>query len=198
MEQLLKYIIENTSGGKIDKKTAVDMITLLKQQKKNTREDIAIIGISAHMPMADHVEEFWNNIENKVNSIVEFPEARQEDVLKYVRFKQQDEDGLSFIKGSYLDEVDKFDYRYFKLTPKEAALMSPDQRIFLQTAWEAVEDAGYGGAKLSGSNTGLYVGYYSSTRDNYANIIADVEPESISISVTGNVTAVLAGEYPIC
>lgn len=193
MEQLLKYIIENTSGGKIDKKTAIDMITLLKQQKKNTREDIAIIGISAHMPMADHVEEFWNNIENKVNSIVEFPEARQEDVLKYVRFKQQDEDGLSFIKGSYLDEVDKFDYRYFKLTPKEAALMSPDQRIFLQTAWEAVEDAGYGGAKLSGSNTGLYVGYYSSTRDNYANIIADVEPESISISVTGNVTAVLAG-----
>ncbi|WP_342552913.1 SDR family NAD(P)-dependent oxidoreductase [Paenibacillus sp. FSL R7-0652] len=193
MEQLLKYIIENTSGGKIDKKTAIDMITLLKQQKQNQREDIAIVGISAHMPMADHVEAFWHNIENKVNSIVEFPEARQADVLNYVRFKQQEEVGLRFIKGSYLEEIDKFDYRYFKLTPKEASLMSPDQRIFLQTAWEAVEDAGYGGTSLSGTNTGLYVGYYSSTRDNYANIIADVEPESISMSVTGNVTAVLAG-----
>lgn len=193
MDDLIKYILEQTSKGRLDKMMAVEMVTMLKQGEARVKDDIAIIGISVRLPMAGDIEQFWSNIENKVNSIVEFPESRREDVRRYAKHKDPGIGDITFIKGSYLDEVDKFDREFFKLTPKEASLMSPDQRLMLETAWEAVEDAGYGGSKLSGTKTGVYIGYYSNVRDNYSNIIYDVEPESISMSITGNVTAVLAG-----
>ncbi|MEA3357496.1 MAG: beta-ketoacyl synthase N-terminal-like domain-containing protein, partial [Patescibacteria group bacterium] len=63
-----------------------------------------------------------------------------------------------YAKGAYLDEIDKFDADFFGIPPREARFMDPNQRFFLQTAWEAIEDAGYGGDKIVGTNTAILAG----------------------------------------
>lgn len=194
VEELYKLILQSVSEGKIDKENAVQICTKLKQyatSKKN--DDIAIIGLAARLPMADSIEEFWENIRNKANCIIDCPPLRKEDALRYLNYKGIDHEERYFAKAAYLREIDRFDYNFFRLTPKEASLMGPEQRLFLETAWEALEDAGYGGEALAESKTGIYVGYYANARDSYSRIIYDVEPSSIPLSITGNVPAVIPG-----
>ena len=196
MEELYKLILQSVSEGKIDKENAVQICAKLKQYATTTTKknnDIAIIGLAARLPMADSIEEFWDNIRNKANCIIECPPLRKEDVVRYLNYKGIDNEERYFAKAAYLREIDRFDYNFFRLTPKEASLMGPEQRLFLETAWEALEDAGYGGEALAGSKTGIYVGYYANARDSYSKIIYDVEPSAIPLSITGNVPAVIPG-----
>lgn len=70
--------------------------------------------------------------------------------------------------------------------------MNPAQRIFMETAWAAFEDGGYTSEKLAGSNTGVYVGLVSDLEGyRYKEMIHDVEPQSLPISVTGNLSCIL-------
>ncbi|MFC6650085.1 beta-ketoacyl synthase N-terminal-like domain-containing protein [Paenibacillus rhizoplanae] len=94
--------------------------------------------------------------------------------------------------GGYLDEVDVFDYSFFHLSPKEANLMDPNQRMFLQTAWTAIEDAGYGGGRLAGSSTGVYVGFGSDMGEEYKRLIAELSPASLNASIPGNIHSMIA------
>ena len=128
-------------------------------QKKISNTDIAIIGIGLKVPGADNTSEFWDNIKNGKNFIIDFPENREKDV-RYESSVEKKYD--NFLKGGCLKEIDKFDYNFFKLYPKEASLTDPNQRLFLEVAWSCLEDAGYGGDKLANSNTGFYVGFSKS------------------------------------
>jgi len=69
--------------------------------------------------------------------------------------------------------------------------MDPNQRLFLQTAYEAIEDAGYGGEKIRGSNTGVYVGMSNLGDIPYINFIKDLEPEFMEQALTSNTQAIL-------
>jgi len=67
--------------------------------------------------------------------------------------------GKTYCKwGGFIADVDKFDPLFFNISPKEAALIDPQERLFLQTAWETIEDAGYTKASVSGRRVGVYVG----------------------------------------
>jgi len=161
--------------------------------KEVSNRDIAIIGLSCIMPMADDAEQFWNNIRDGKNCIQDFPEVRRKDIDDYMLFKKVDLDKTKYLKGAYLKNIDKFDYNFFNMTPKAASLTNPIQRLFLSTAWEAIEDAGYGGAKLSGTNTGVYVGFISDVEGyKYKQMVSDVESTSmLQISITGNLSAII-------
>src|SRR5690606_17230040 len=103
-------------------------------------------------------DEFWNHIEAGIDLTGAFPMGRQAGVDHYLTNKLQGSDWeLNYVPGAYLHDIESFDYGFFRITPKEAQLMDPSQRLFLQTAWEAIDDAGYGGKKLVGSKTGVYV-----------------------------------------
>ena len=95
-------------------------------------------------------------------------------------------DKIKYFRGSYLEEIDEFDYSFFGITPKEAELMDPNQRLFLQTVWKAIEDAGYGGKKLVGSKTGVIVSSEGAKPLSYQTIIQEVEPESTYLAYPGN------------
>ncbi|NLD46649.1 MAG: amino acid adenylation domain-containing protein, partial [Clostridiaceae bacterium] len=125
-------------------------------EKQKAHGDIAVIGMSARFPMADSIEEFWENIRSGLDCVTEFPESRRQDTDKYFKALGQE---ARYLKGAYIKEIDKFDYKFFKMSPKEAALMNPAQRMFLQTAYEAVEDAGYSRESIRNKRVGVFLGY---------------------------------------
>ena len=92
--------------------------------------------------------------------------------------------------GGFIDDVDKFDPMFFGISPKEAEMMDPQQRLFMECVWETIEDAGYKPSDLSGTKTGLYVGVAS---NDYASIIHEQGSREIEAHMsTGLAHSVLA------
>jgi acyl transferase domain-containing protein len=151
-------------------------------------KDIAIIGISCKTSLANNSEELWNNIRNKVDCIRQFPANRRADISQISGFCASSED--NYYTMGYLDEIDMFDCNFFGISPKEASLMDPNQRLFLEEAWKAIEDAGYGGDRLKGSRTGVFVGFGGET--NYMKLIEKFEPANISVAFPGNLNSIIA------
>ncbi|EFM11230.1 amino acid adenylation domain protein [Paenibacillus curdlanolyticus YK9] len=156
-------------------------------------KDIAIIGISAKLPLVGSVEEFWTLVSKGADFISPFPESRRKDVEAYAKGRVSDGRPPDYFDGAYLDAIDQFDYAFFRLSPKEASLMNPNQRLFLETAWKAFEDAGYGRSRLAGSKTGVYVGYNADTLYDYKRMVSESEPDALSLAIPGNLSSIIAG-----
>ncbi|HEX3046697.1 MAG TPA: SDR family NAD(P)-dependent oxidoreductase [Bacillota bacterium] len=155
-------------------------------------DEIAIIGISVKLPLADTPDEYWANIVNKVDCVRKFPEKRAEDANRYFRYRSFKEHEEKYLEGSYLEEIDKFDYSFFHFSPKEACLMNPIQRLFLETVWSAIEDAGYGGNQLNGSDTGVYLGFISDLEGyKYKEMLLDIDPQSLPLAAAGNLSTLI-------
>ncbi|MBF0225801.1 MAG: SDR family NAD(P)-dependent oxidoreductase [Desulfobacterales bacterium] len=117
-------------------------------------EDIAIIGLSGRYPLADDLDEFWENLKIGKDCIIEIPKDRW-DYRDYL----SKNNGKPYCKwGGFINDVDKFDPLFFNITPKDAEIMEPQERLFLETAWHTIEDAGYTRAELSKVKTGVFVG----------------------------------------
>lgn len=170
------------------RKSAADPETEI--EKCTCTQEIAIIGISVKLPMADTVAEFLNHLRMGTDCIRGIPELRQKDIDNYLKFTGKHLAVSGYGPAAYLDDIDRFDYGFFKISPREASLCDPNQRLFLQTAWNAIEDAGYGGEKLTGSRTGVYLGFGSDP--DYQKMITEIEPEAISMSMPGNVRPIIA------
>jgi acyl transferase domain-containing protein len=123
-------------------------------------KDIAIIGMSARYPGADNSSQYWQNLENGVDSVTEVPPDRW-DVETYYD-PDGNKPGKTAAKwGGFLQDIDKFDPLFFNISPAEAELLDPQQRLFLQEAWRAIEDAGYAPESLNNVKCGVYVGAMS-------------------------------------
>ncbi|HHI94665.1 MAG TPA: hypothetical protein ENK04_14335, partial [Gammaproteobacteria bacterium] len=126
--------------------------------------DIAIIGISGRYPQARNLDEFWDNLRNGKDCITEIPIERW-DHRQYFD-EDKNKPGKTYSKwGGFLDGVDEFDPLFFNISPKEAELMDPQERLFLECVFEAMEDAGYtrdtfGLQQLANTkrDVGVYVG----------------------------------------
>jgi acyl transferase domain-containing protein/acyl carrier protein len=102
--------------------------------------DIAIIGMAGRFPGANDVETFWRNLRNGVEAITLFTD--EELLARGISAKEMN--NPLYVKASaQLDGVDLFDASFFGYTPREAAETDPQHRLFLETAWQALEDAGY-------------------------------------------------------
>lgn len=132
-----------------------------KQKIVNTADDIAIIGISGKYPMADNLEQFWKNLQNGKDCITKVPIERWDCEKHYE--KQRGKYGAVYCKeGGFINDVDKFDPMFFNIAPLEADMMDPQERLLLETAWHAMEDAGYRRQDLSNRKVGVFVGVMSS------------------------------------
>ena len=119
------------------------------------KNDIAIVGIAGIYPGASDIYEFWDNLRNAVSSITETPKERLDiDISDGTKFA----DTNNCKWGGYLEDVEHFDPEFFNISPREASNLDPQERIFLQVAWNTVENAGYDASKLRGSYIGVYVG----------------------------------------
>lgn len=174
---------------KMDEK---DLNSSNKLQKVYKR-DIAIIGMYGKFPMADNIEKFWENIRSGKDCIREFPHKRMQDASQALPNSFMPADPPRLCEAGYMDEIDKFDYAFFNLSPIESKLMDPNQRIFLEAVWGVIEEAGYGGKRIVGSKTGVYLGHSSDMRIEYHMYLNMVNRElHKQISHPGNVKSIIA------
>ena len=128
----------------------------LERVTPDSPNDVAVIGIACRFPGAADKEEFWQNLVNGVCSIREVPADRWDWRPHFAATRG---DGRTVSRwGGFLDGHDLFDPDPFRITHGEARAMSPQQRLFLEAAWHALEDAGYGRTELAGAKCGVFVG----------------------------------------
>lgn len=121
-------------------------------------EDIAIISMACRFPDANSPEEFWENLLQGRDSIKEVPGDRWNADLLYENGTSVAPGKTNSRWGGFVDEAFDFDPAFFNLSEEEARIMDPQQRLFLQASWEAMENAGYAGARSDGRNVGVFVG----------------------------------------
>ncbi|MBQ0826804.1 SDR family NAD(P)-dependent oxidoreductase [Streptomyces tagetis] len=151
-------------------------------------EPIAIVGMHAEMPGCPDLDAYWRHIEAGDELISEIPADRWDWRDHYDPTGRRE--GTTVSKwGGFLPEVDTFDARFFGVSPREAQLMDPQQRLFLQTAHRAVEEAGYRPSDLSAGRTGLFVGVAT---HEYYDLLREAGVPTEAYTTTGLFHAILA------
>lgn len=143
-------------------------------------EPIAIIGMACRFPGGgDTPERFFQNLANGIDAVTEVPSNRWSlDPIS------DDPLARSMRWGAFLEQVDQFDAEFFGISPREAARLDPQQRILLETTWEAFERAGIVPPQLAGSRTGVFLGMMT---NDYALVDAAAGREQQdAYSTTGN------------
>ncbi|MEY7973952.1 amino acid adenylation domain-containing protein, partial [Saccharomonospora xinjiangensis] len=119
--------------------------------------EIAIIGVAGRYPLADDVAEFWRNLRAGRDCVREVPAERWPADEHY---DPAGGPGRSYSKwAAFIDDADAFDPLLFQISPSDAEDMDPQERLFLQIAWAAIEDAGYAPRSLGERNpVGVFAG----------------------------------------
>ncbi len=118
-------------------------------------DSIAIVGMACRIPGAEDPEGFWSLLETGQNMVTD---GRQDAGSWSGIAGDPAADSAAYRHGAYLQGIDEFDSRFFKIAPIEAQMMDPQQRLLLETSWQAFEDAGIDPESLRGSRTGVYAG----------------------------------------
>jgi acyl transferase domain-containing protein/short-subunit dehydrogenase len=132
----------------------------LEEVEARKNEPIAVVGIGCRFPAgANNREAFWNLLcksENCVSAISERRLTLAGLVATDLVTLSGNQQGLRWM-GS-IEDIDCFDSVFFNISPREASLTDPQQRILLETSWQAIEDAGYAPKSTPLNRTGLYIG----------------------------------------
>ncbi len=122
----------------------------LPSRDSDAETPIAIIGLSGRYPLAKNLDEFWENLKAGRNCITEIPKDRWDGDAYY--HPEKETSGKCYTKwGGFIEGVEDFDPLFFSISPAQAELMDPQERLFLETVWQAMEDAGYTRDSLRGS-----------------------------------------------
>jgi amino acid adenylation domain-containing protein len=131
-------------------------LTLTTQDRvKKTPSHIAIVGIGVRLPGSATLESCWQDVANGVDKVSPMPEDRCKESLSMLNALG----GIipeQFQEAAWLEQIFNFDPERFRLSPADAALVHPEQRLFLETALMALEDAGYGGKSLDNKKIGTF------------------------------------------
>ncbi|HEY6880963.1 MAG TPA: type I polyketide synthase, partial [Polyangiales bacterium] len=114
----------------------------MSEQQRKAQPDVAIVGMAGRFPGAPSLAVFWRNLRDGVESI----RRLSDEELLAVGVPQEKLDDPNYVKACpVLEDVDKFDASFFGFNPRDASVMDPGHRFFLELAWEAIEHAGYTG-----------------------------------------------------
>ncbi|SBT39355.1 type I polyketide synthase [Micromonospora auratinigra] len=122
-------------------------------------EPIAIVGLAARLPGAADVEQFWRNLVDGVESVTEL--TREEQLARGATPEEVDDPGW-VNRAPLVDGYDEFDAGLFGMTAREAEITDPQHRLFLETCYTALQDAGYDPGRYDGA-VGVYAGTGSNT-----------------------------------
>ncbi len=170
----------------------LDVDEEIEVEHQPVSRDIAIIGISCTIAKANGKEAYWQVIRQGEDCIRPLPADRAAHNDSYIEYLGIPKDERAYYEGGFLDEIHRFDHELFSISPREASLMSPAQRLFLETAWHVIEDAGYGGQRIKSTKTGMYVGHSTDFGESYKHIIEAIDPSLASVSIPGNLHSIIA------
>jgi phthiocerol/phenolphthiocerol synthesis type-I polyketide synthase E len=120
--------------------------------------EIAIVGVSCRFPGANNPKTYWENLRNGIESIINL----KEEELEPGGIDRVDINNPNYVMAaSILDDIESFDASFFGILPSEAEIMDPQHRLFLECAWEALEDAGIDSRTFEG-----LIGVYAGARTN--------------------------------
>jgi acyl transferase domain-containing protein len=135
-----------------------ELRTKYEALENSRREPIAIVGLGCRFPGgADTPEALWKMLCGKVDAVSAIPGDRW-DAQQYFDEDTGAPGKMHMRFGAFLNAPDRFDPYFFGISPREASQMDPQQRLFLEVAWHALEDAGLSAKALAGSDTGVFVG----------------------------------------
>lgn len=131
------------------------------EKNSKRKEAIAIVGIGCRFPgNIDGPDSFWKALSEKVDAISEVPDDRWSKNKYYS--KDPNKRSQKVTKwGGFLDQIDQFDAKFFGVSPREAGLLDPQQRLLMEVSWEALEDSGQQIDELKGSKTGVFMGGFT-------------------------------------
>lgn len=158
----------------------------------NDSNAIAIIGMGCRMPGADSPDAFWDLIQQQRESVGPVPASRW-DRDQYFDPSGRTPGKMSVDAMGAVSNVDMFDPAFFGIAPREASRMDPQQRLLLEVAWETIEDAGVPIERLSGTQTGVFIGIggtdYSKIPARYPDYFEQIDAHM----GTGNALSIAAG-----
>ena len=149
-----------------------------------TEQPVAIVGMACRFPGAGDLGAFWRLLEAGENAVSEGVPGSGAGRVGELFGEGVETPACRF--GGFLDDIDQFDAPFFRISPVEADLLDPQQRLMLETSWRALEDAGIDPDRLHGSRTGVYAGI---SNNEYRALVAEatgtLEPTASLYSVTG-------------
>lgn len=128
-------------------------------------EDIAIIGLSALYADIENLDDFWSMLVSGSSTVREIPKSR----WSHAQYAKLMNSPIRCHWGSFIKDYDCFDPLFFNVSPAEAELMDPQERLMLQQAWAAVEDAGYAPSSVAKTNFGVMVAVMYGHYELYSN-----------------------------
>ncbi|WP_018884643.1 condensation domain-containing protein [Paenibacillus massiliensis] len=202
MTQAKNYILNQVALGKLSRYKAAALLQELgtaqekplgsevRQTQAARAKDIAIIGMAVRFPGASSLPEYWDRIAAGEDQ-TGLPGAERRRVMAPVYERlfgvaEIPEDACE--PGGYLEEVDRFDPAFFGISFKEALLMSPLQKIMLETVYRATEHAGLTLGRLADTVTGVFIGRDHACVSLYNEYVGNLHP----LALTGAYAAVLA------
>ena len=133
----------------------------LAAQERAQSEPIAVIGMGCRLPGAENPSAYWNLLREGRDAVREVPSDRW-NIEEYYDPDPTVPGKMNTKWGGFLENIHDFDADFFGISPREAVRVDPQQRLVLEVAWEALEDAGIAPTSLAQSKTGVYVGVIGS------------------------------------
>ncbi|MCY3647461.1 MAG: SDR family NAD(P)-dependent oxidoreductase [Chloroflexi bacterium] len=149
---------------------------------RTSDDGIAVVGMACRFPGAGDLAAFWELLESGADAVTD---GRRDAGEWSGAVGDPDAKDVANLRGGFVDEIDRFDARFFRISPIEARAMDPRQRMMLEISWEALEDAGFAPDQLRGSRTGVYAGLGGSE---YRDLVAASDKVQSYLGTTGSVT----------
>ena len=149
---------------------------------RSDSDGIAVVGMACRFPGAGDLAAFWELLESGADAMTD---GRQDGGSWSGAVGDPEADDVACRRGAFVDGIDWFDSRFFRISPIEARTMDPQQRMLLETTWQALEDAGIDPDGLRGSRTGVYAGIGGGE---YRDLFQAAGGEHNYLGTTGSVT----------
>ena len=152
-----------------------------RPQVRLEEDGIAIVGMACRFPGAPDLSAFWRLLETGKSAVTD---GRQDSGPWSGITGDPAAEDVAYRRGAFVEGIDRFDARFFRIAPIEARMMDPQQRMLLETSWQALEDAAIDPDLLNGSRTGVYAGVGSTE---YRDLIAARGQDDSYLGTTASV-----------